>query len=473
MKRICSILLLIIGWDDIKNQGGEMGKNLDFTEGPIKSNLIKFAIPLFLGNLFQQLYNAADSLIVGNFLGPQALAAVSSSSPLIFMMVGFFNGVAIGAGVVISKSFGARNWPSLEKAVHTDLAFGIASGMFLTVFGIIFTPHILHLMKTPEDIMPNSIIYFRIYSMGILFSVMYNICMGIMNAVGDSRHPLYYLIISSVINVICDILFVGVFGFGVGAAAFATILSQAVSTILCMVKLTRTEAFYRVSLKRIRFDLPILKQIIRYGLPAGIQNSVIGFANTVVQTNINTFSSVAVAGSGAYSKIEGFAFLPVTCFSLGLTTFIGQNLGAGKYDRAKKGARFAILCSMSLAELLGIAFFVSAPFLIALFNNDPQVVAYGTRQAHIESLFYCFLALSHCIAGILRGAGKASIPMLIMFGSWCLLRVTYITAALSFIHEIEIIYSAYPLTWSVSSILFIIYLKKADWLHSLDPKEGK
>lgn len=450
-----------------------MGKNLDFTEGPIKSNLIKFAIPLFLGNLFQQLYNAADSLIVGNFLGPQALAAVSSSSPLIFMMVGFFNGVAIGAGVVISKSFGARNWPSLEKAVHTDLAFGIASGMFLTVFGIIFTPHILHLMKTPEDIMPNSIIYFRIYSMGILFSVMYNICMGIMNAVGDSRHPLYYLIISSVINVICDILFVGVFGFGVGAAAFATILSQAVSTILCMVKLTRTEAFYRVSLKRIRFDLPILKQIIRYGLPAGIQNSVIGFANTVVQTNINTFSSVAVAGSGAYSKIEGFAFLPVTCFSLGLTTFIGQNLGAGKYDRAKKGARFAILCSMSLAELLGIAFFVSAPFLIALFNNDPQVVAYGTRQAHIESLFYCFLALSHCIAGILRGAGKASIPMLIMFGSWCLLRVTYITAALSFIHEIEIIYSAYPLTWSVSSILFIIYLKKADWLHSLDPKEGK
>lgn len=450
-----------------------MGKNLDFTEGPIKSNLIKFAIPLFLGNLFQQLYNAADSLIVGNFLGPQALAAVSSSSPLIFMMVGFFNGVAIGAGVVISKSFGARNWPSLEKAVHTDLAFGIASGMFLTVFGIIFTPHILHLMKTPEDIMPNSIIYFRIYSMGILFSVMYNICMGIMNAVGDSRHPLYYLIISSVINVICDMLFVGAFGFGVGAAAFATILSQAVSTILCMVKLTRTEAFYRVSLKRIRFDLTILKQIIRYGLPAGIQNSVIGFANTVVQTNINTFSSVAVAGSGAYSKIEGFAFLPVTCFSLGLTTFIGQNLGAGKYDRAKTGARFAILCSMSLAELIGIAFFVSAPLLIALFNDDPQVIAYGTRQAHIESLFYCFLALSHCIAGILRGAGKASIPMLIMFSSWCALRVTYITAALSFIHEIEIIYSAYPLTWSVSSILFIIYLKKADWLHSLDTKEGK
>lgn len=448
-----------------------MVKNLDFTEGPIKSSLIRFAIPLFLGNMFQQLYNAADSLIVGNFLGPQALAAVSSSSPVIFMMVGFFNGVAIGAGVVISKSFGARNWSSLEKAVHTDLAFGLISGVLLTFFGVIFTPSILELMKTPEDIMPKSIEYFRIYTMGILFSVMYNICMGIMNAVGDSRHPLYYLIISSVINVICDLLFVGVFGLGVGSAAFATILSQAVSTILCIVKLARTDAPYRVDIKKIRINLPILKQIIRYGLPAGVQNSVIGFANTVVQTNINTFSSVAVAGSGAYSKIEGFAFLPVTCFSLGLTTFIGQNLGAKKYDRAKKGARFAILCSISLAELIGIAFFISASFLIALFNDDPQVVAYGTRQARIESLFYCFLALSHCMAGILRGAGKASVPMLIMFGSWCALRVTYITAMLSFIHKIEIVYSAYPITWSVSSILFLIYLKKADWLHSLDTKE--
>lgn len=448
-----------------------MSKAIDFTQGSIQKSLLAFAFPLFLGNLFQQLYNAADSLIVGNWLGSQALAAVSSSSPLINMMVGFFNGMAIGAGVIISRNFGARNREALDRAIHTDLAFGLSAGILMTVLGSIFTPTILRWMQTPEDIMPNSIEYFRVYCLGIVFSLMYNTCMGIMNALGDSRHPLYYLIISSVTNVVLDILFVAGFGGGVGAAALATIISQALSVILSLKRLFRgQEGVYKVEIKKIRFHRQTLVEILRFGLPAGVQNSVIGFANIVVQTNINSFASAAVAGSGAYSKIEGFAFLPVTCFSLALTTCIGQNLGAKKYDRAKKGAVFGIFCSITLAELIGLGVFLLAPWLISMFNSESEVVAFGVRQCRTEAFFYCFLALSHCMAGILRGAGKATIPMFIMFGSWCLLRVAYLTIVLSFYHEIWIVYSAYPLTWTISSVAFIIYMAKADWIHGLEKK---
>ena len=448
-----------------------MSKAIDFTQGSIQKSLLAFAFPLFLGNLFQQLYNAADSLIVGNWLGSQALAAVSSSSPLINMMVGFFNGMAIGAGVIISRNFGARNREALDRAIHTDLAFGLSAGILMTVLGSIFTPTILRWMQTPEDIMPNSIEYFRVYCLGIVFSLMYNTCMGIMNALGDSRHPLYYLIISSVTNVVLDILFVAGFGGGVGSAALATIISQALSVILSLKRLFRgQEGVYRVEIKKIRFHRQTLVEILRFGLPAGVQNSVIGVANIVVQTNINSFASAAVAGSGAYSKIEGFAFLPVTCFSLALTTCIGQNLGAKKYDRAKKGAVFGIFCSITLAELIGLGVFLLAPWLISMFNSESEVVAFGVRQCRTEAFFYCFLALSHCMAGILRGAGKATIPMFIMFGSWCVLRVAYLTIVLSFYHEIWIVYSAYPLTWTISSVAFIIYMAKADWIHGLEKK---
>ena len=427
-----------------------------------------FAIPLFLSNLFQQLYNAADSLIVGNFVGREALAAVSSSTPLINMLVGFFNGMAIGAGVVIARFFGARDMEKLRRAIHTDIAFGLAAGILLVIFGSLCTPSILRWMQTPEDIMPQSVEYFRIYSMGILFSVLYNIMMGIMNALGDSRHPLYYLIIASSVNIVLDLFLVGVVHLGVGEAAFATIFSQAISSILCLIKLMRDDTPWRVSIREIKFDKPMLRRIISFGIPSGVQNSVINFANIVVQTNINTFASIAVAGSGAYSKIEGFVFLPITSFSLALTSFIGQNLGAREYERAKKGARFGVLCSITLAELIGIVFFIAAPLLISLFNSSPEVVAYGVRQARIESLFYLFLALSHCIAGILRGAGKATVPMFIMLSVWCIFRVLYITMALRINHTIEIVYSAYPLTWLISAVIFIIYITKADWFHALD-----
>ncbi len=439
------------------------------TEGSIGRKIIAFALPLFLGNLFQQLYNTADSLIVGNFLGSNALAAVSSSGNLIFLMVGFFHGIAAGAGVVIARYYGARELKSVKKAVHTTIAFGLAAGIFLTIAGVLLTSHILIWMGTPADVLPESTVYFRIYFMGSLSFVMYNVFVGILQSVGDSRHPLVYLIVSSVINILLDLLFVGVLGFGVGAAAFATILSQFISAFLCLFRLIfKSPEDYQVSLRLIRFDLPMLKQIIANGLPAGFQNSIIALANVVVQSNINKFGKMAVAGCGAYSKIEGFGFLPITCFSLALTTFISQNLGAKQYERAKKGARFGILCSITMAEVVGIFIYFAIPILISAFNRTPEVIAYGTTQARTVTLFYFLLSFSHCIAGILRGAGKASVPMITMLCFWCIVRVSYITLIVRFIPVINVIFWAYPLTWSLSSIVFLIYFLKADWVHGFE-----
>lgn len=438
------------------------------TEGPIWKGLIYFAVPIFMGNLFQQLYNAADTLIVGNFLGKEALAAVSSSGNLIFMMVSFLHGMAMGAGVLIAKHYGAKDYKRMRTAIHTDLAFAFIAGIALTIAGVLVTPTILRWMGTPENVLPNSIAYFRTYFMGSLASFLYNVCTGILQAVGNSRYPLYCLVVSSIVNVCLDLLFVGVFEWGVASAAAATVIAQVISAALCAVKLLTTKEVYRVSIREIRLDIPVLGQIINLGLPSGVQNSVIAFANVLVQTNINAFGDSAMAGCGSYSKLEGFAFLPVTCFSMALSTFVSQNLGAKQHDRVKKGAKLGIACSVCIAELIGILFWIFAPALIGLFNDDPGVVQFGVMQARVISLFYCLLALNHCMAGILRGAGKAMVPMMVMLASWCLLRVTYITLMVSTFGRIEVIFSAYPVTWTVSAIIFVIYYCKADWLHNFD-----
>ncbi len=441
------------------------------TEGPIRRSLIFFALPIFLSNLFQQLYNSADSIIVGRFISEEALSAVSSSGSLIFLLVGFFNGTAVGAGVVIARYFGAKKYEDMRRAIHTDLAFGIAAGAILTVAGVIFTPALLRMMGTPEDVFADSVAYFRIYFYGAMAVVLYNISVGILQAVGDSRHPLYYLIFSASLNVGLDLLFIGVFKMGVGSAAAATGISQGVSALLCIVQLLRTKEVYKVSLKKIRFHKDMLGQILRYGLPSGVQNSVIALANVVVQSNINAFGKDAMAGCGSYSRIEGFAFLPITCFSLSLTTFIGQNLGAGKFDRAKAGARFGILCSVVMAEIIGGAIWLFAPYCIALFNDAPAMIEFGVRQARTEALFYFLLAFSHCIAGICRGAGKATVPMFIMLACWCVIRIIYITITVKFIDSIGVIFWAYPLTWGLSSLAFLVYYLRSDWAHAFEKRK--
>ena len=409
-----------------------------------------------------------DSVIVGKFVGKQALAAVASSGNLIFMMTGFFMGLFIGAGIVIAQYFGARNYEKVRSAVHTDIAFALCCGVLLTLLGVFFTPTILTWMRTPADVLDTSILYFRLYFLGSLATILYNAGMGILQAVGDSRSPLYYLVISSAVNVALDLLFVGAMDMGVAGAAVATVISQVVSAVLCIIKLTRSDGPYRLEIKRIGFDLPLLKKITSQGVPSGVQNSIIAIANVVVQSNINTFGSDAMAGCGSYSKVEGFVFLPITAFAMALTTFIGQNLGAGQFDRAKQGARIGILCSMAMAELIGVALFFLAPYAMRLFNDDPAVVAIGVRQSHIEALFFCFLAFAHGVSAVLRGAGRVQVPMYTMLGCWCILRVSYITLALKVWPDIATIFWAYPITWSVSCVVFLIYYLKADWVHALE-----
>ena len=442
------------------------------TEGSISRKIIFFAIPLFLGNLFQQLYNTADSLIVGNYLGSDALAAVSSSGNLIFLMVGFINGIAMGAGVVIAMYYGAKKRDHLQRAIHTTVAFGLAAGVALTAIGMLFAPKMLVLMGTPADVLPQSITYFRTYFAGSLGFVMYNIFVGILQSVGDSRHPLIYLVISSCVNIVLDIFFIAGLGMGVGSAALATAISQFTSAILCMIHLMRTKEEYRLQLQKIGFDGLMLRQIIQNGVPSGFQNSVIAIANVFVQANINAFGKMAMAGCGSYSKIEGFAFLPVTCFTMALTTFVSQNLGAKQYDRAKKGAWFGVLCSISIAELIGILIYTAAPILISAFNSDPEAVHYGVMQSRTIALFYCLLAFSHCIAAVLRGSGNASVPMLVMLCVWCLFRVSYITVVVRMIPDIRVIFWAYPLTWSISSVIFLYLFLRGRWLQGFE-RQGR
>lgn len=435
------------------------------TQGSVRRQIVRFAMPVFWGNLFQQLYNVVDSLVVGNVLGGDALAAVSSSGNIIFLLVGLFGGLFTGAGVVISNCFGARDDKALSAAVHTTVAFGLISGVALSIIGVIISPVLLRAIGTPESVFPNSVLYFRIYFGGVIFVILYNTFTGIFQAVGDSRHPLYYLIVSSVLNVALDLLFVVGLKMGVDGAAYATVLSQAVSAGLGFYRLTQTTGVYRVWPRKIRIHPQMLSRLMYMGIPAGLQNSIISIGNIFVQSGINRFGAMAMAGSGAYSKVEGFGFLPINAFMLAMTTFIGQNLGAKEYARAKQGARFGLAASLTLAEAIGVAIYFFAPRLIALFNGDPEVVRYGMAHAHTVTLFFFLLAFSHCIAGILRGAGRAIVPMLVMMICWCGVRVVYIPWITPMFDDITAVFWVYPVTWTLSSIVFLIYYLKVDWVH--------
>ena len=433
------------------------------TEGTIWKILVRFAFPLFLGGLFQQLYNTVDSWVVGQYCGDTALAAVSSSGSLCFLLIGFFQGVSLGGGVIISRFYGAQDQEGVDKTIHTLTLFSIVLGIILSILGVKFTPTLLRWMGTPEDVIGNSITYFRIYCMGMMALILYNTATGIFQALGDSKHPLYYLAIASVANVVLDFLFVAGFNWGVAGAALATVLGQMISAVIAFIHLMSGKFIVKIELKKLAFDKAILKEIFVQGLPSGIQNSVIAIANVVVQSNINAFGNFAMAGCGSYSKVEGFVFLPIMSLTMAITTFVSQNLGAGNRERAKAGACQGTAIAVVFSEIIGVIVFVFAPQLIGLFSNTPSVIEFGIRQARVISLFYCVLSLSHCCASILRGAGKAMVPMIIMLSVWCVFRIIYITFMLKIIPDITIVFTAYPVTWMISSIWFIILLKERDW----------
>ena len=345
------------------------------------------------------------------------------------------------------------------------MAFGLVAGVAITALGVLLSPQILLWMGTPESVLPQSNAYLRIYFSGSLFFVMYNIFVGILQAVGDSRHPLYYLMVSSVVNLVLDVVFIEFVHTGVGGAALATVISQAVSALLCLVHLLRSKESYRLCLRKLAFDPPLLREIVRLGLPSGVQNSIIAFANVLVQSNVNSFGEMAMAGYGAYSKVEGFGFLPINSFTMALTTFVGQNLGGHEYERTRKGVRFGVLTTVLLAEAIGAVIFLFAPQFIAAFDSTPEVVQFGTDKARTAALFYCLLAYSHSIAAVLRGAGKAIVPMFTMMVFWCAVRVTFLSITVPLTHSIQMVYWVYPLTWALSSVFFFWYYHRGNWLN--------
>ena len=445
-------------------------KPVSLLEGDIKTGLLRFALPLFLGQVFQQLYNMVDALVVGNLCGENALAAVTSTGSLIFLIVGFFGGVYGGVGVVIARCFGAGDEYQVKRAVGTAVMGTLISGAFLTLLGYFGSPVLLRWMDTPAEVMGDAVDYLGIYFLGILFVVLYNSATGIFQAIGDSKRPLYYLIVSSVVNVVLDILFVGPLGMGVKGAALATVIAQGLSAALAFFRLSRAEGAWRVTLKGLCLDKELLKEMLRIGLPSGVQNSVIAFANVMVQSSVNVFGSAAMAGNGAFVKLEGFAFIPVNAFGAACTTFVSQNIGARQFDRVKQGAKFSVMFSCGCAAVIGIVFFIFAEPLISLFGKSPDAVAAGVLRAHLCTPFYLFLACSHGIAAVCRGAGYSKVPMYIMLGAWCVLRVTYITIVTNLFHNISLVFAAYPMTWAVSTACFLWYYNKSHWLERVEAK---
>lgn len=445
--------------------------NIDLLEGSIVKKLLLFALPLFIGQLLQQFYNMADAWVIGQFADDTAFAAVSSAGNIIFLIVGLFNGISIGGGVVISKYYGAGDRENLVKAIHTNFLFALIASVASTVIGLILVPHILGWMNTPESVLPQSMSYFVIYFGGVSTVILYNICMSIMRSLGDSVHPLQYLIISSLTNVALDLLFVAVFDWGVAGAAIATVISQAISVVLCMIRLLRAKDETRLDFRKLKFDGPMMAEVIKQGLPTGIQNAVISIGNIAVQTNINSFGEYAMAGMGAYSKIEGFVFMPIMSMSMSLPTFVSQNLGAKNYSRAKKGTAFGVVFGIVTAELLGLLIYFAAPSLLKIFVDSDLSVTYGQTHLHITSLFYCLLALSHCSAGALRGCGKSFIPMITMLAFWCGVRVLYVNSILNYIPKFEMISWAYPITWTLSSIVLLVSLLTVKWDKAFEKKQ--
>ena len=438
------------------------------TEGVIWKEILLFSIPLLLGNLFQQLYNAVDSVVVGNYIGAQALASVGSSAPVINLLVSFFMGLAVGAGVIISRYFGARKKEELHIAVHTSLALTFTAGLVMTLIGVLISPYVLQWVGTPSDVMESSVLYLRIYFLGILSVMVYNMGSGILRAVGDSRNPLYFLIVSSVTNIILDMLFVIVFHMGIAGVGWATLIAQTISAVLTMLLLMRTKEEYQVKLKHIRFHKHMLYEIVRLGLPSGLQNAIVSFSNVIVQSNINAFGSLAMAGCGSYTKIDGFAILPVMSYSMALTTFTGQNMGAKKYDRVKQGAKTGILMSVITIVCISALLLILGPNVLAIFSSDPTVINYGLYMMHVLAPGYIFLAISHAFNGIIRGAGITTVPMIVMVTCWCGLRMAWILTSVPLFHDIGVVFMGWPLTWIASALWLFLYYRKGSWMTRYD-----
>ena len=431
-------------------------RDSDMTEGNIWMHLVRFSVPMAIGLLFQQLYNTVDTLVVGQFVGKQAQAAVGSTGPIINTIVGFCAGLATGASVVISQRYGAHDNEGLSKAVHTTVALTFIMSLIATAAGQIIINPMLRFMQTPEDVIGESGSYLSIYFAGISGILFYNLGSGILRAVGDSRRPLLFLILSAVLNTVLDLLFVLVFGMKVDGVALATVLSQVLSALLILLALSREKGNYGIRWRKIRVDRESLRQILRIGLPSSIQSAITAFSNVFVQSYINYFGSACMAGYGVYGKIDAFALIPVQSISMSSTTFVGQNWGAMQPERARKGVRTATLMSILSTATLGLLVFVLARPLMAVFSPDEEVIGFGIRFIHIVTPFYLAICFNQIYAGALRGVGDATMPTVIMLISFVLFRQIYLAVTRALGAGFVAVALAYPVGWILCSTLLIL-----------------
>ena len=449
-----------------------MQKNL-MTEGNIRRKMLGFALPILAGYFFQQLYNTVDALIVGNYLDADALAAVTSTSSYMYFMIALVSGFSTGAGIIIARHIGAGDHEQTGKAVHTAVALSLVFSVILTLLGIFGTPWILRIMGTPESVYARSCRYLQVYFAGSFALILYNMLVSVLQASGESRFPLLCLVASSLTNIVLDVLLITLFHMDVEGAALATVLSEILSLVLVAWKLLRSPDAIRLRPGQIRFDMPNLRYIIRYGIPTAMQGCVIDLSNMLIQSYINSFGRDAMAGIGASLKIEGFFFLPVTAFSMALTTFVSQNMGAGKMKRVREGARFGLGCTAIMLLVLGTVAWFLAPQLISLFNADPAIVRYGAGRTTVCAFFYCLLGFSHTASAVMRGLGKPVVPMLVMLICWCAVRILLLFTIGQVFHDIRLIYWVYPFTWSLSTIVYLISFRRLNLFgHRHEPETG-
>lgn len=428
------------------------------TEGVIWKQLLFFFFPILLGTLFQQLYNTADTVVVGRFVGTQALAAVGGSTgQIVNLVVNFFVGLASGATVISARYYGARDRIKLNNALHTAIALSIVGGIVTGIAGILLTPSLLKMMNTPADVIEGSTMYLRIYFAGIIFVFVYNIGSGILRAVGDSKRPLYFLIVCCFLNIFLDILFVVYLKLGVKGAAFATVISQAVSALLVILSLTKSVDIYRLRPNKIRFYKSLLIAIITIGLPAGLQSVMYGISNIIIQTSLNSLGTETVAAHTAFAKIDAIYWMISGAFSVSIITFIGQNYGARKFDRMKKSIKVCLLMDLIASLLLTTVMLLAGPYLLRLFTSDQEVIEIGMQIIHIIAPSYALFIFIEILSSSLRGMGNVVVPMLMTCGGVCVLRILWIFIFVRTHLSVTTILMSYPISWGFTAVLFIIY----------------
>lgn len=437
---------------------------IDLTEGTIWKVLVRYSIPLFFSNLLQQLYNTVDLMVVGNYSGEQAMAAIGATGSLIFMMIGIFMGLGIGTSVIVAHAFGARDQKAMFRAVHTTYAIALSSGFLLTILGHFFTPQILIWMGTPKNILQEAILYARVYFYGSVPMLVYNMGSGILRSIGDSRRPFLYLVVSAVVNVVLDFIFVAALQMRALGAAYATVLSQLLTAVLLTLTLHRSTDAHHLAYREIRFYMEEVRRIFVIGIPAGIQGALISFSNVIIQAQVNLYGHAAIAGVSVANRYDSFLAVGMQSFVMAATTFTGQNIGARKVDRLKKGSRTAVLLGILSSAILGALLLIFSRPLMRLFSDSEEVIRYGLGKMHILTPLHWIFSIAMVLAGILRGAGKSVVPMMISVFSIGIFRMIWIYGVSPFWQSIQVVFLSYPISWSMSLLLTLIYYARRKWL---------